>query len=432
MVKNFLNKLFSSEESSKPKAQSSSKGPRLLPPLSNFKPFSDLPKSSQILMASFAEQEAFRFGHPLFKQGADDDVDYFLLDGAVTLKAQDGNSSEVKSDTAKASTAIGFLRPRQLSGIVRSFEATFYAVPHHIVEMVYEQTREAASAHSDFEVTIGDMPEKTVLERVEAEITQGDLLLTSLPEVAMKVKQACNDEEASLDDIADIISRDASMTIKLIQSANSPIYRGAVDVKSITDAVCRLGKQVTQHLVFYFATKELFQPPVKALDAAFRRAWNDSLRRAIMARTVAKLSKADFNPDTAFLCGLFFRIGDLLIFQYVAKNIRDAQALEKVQQINEEKSATNSRLVVSKWNLPEEVMSVLNDGGSWAYESNTEQGDYSDLVIATNVLLRVMNKNLKGLPSIEDIPAVKKIINKEFAASSSVMLEYRKALKEFK
>jgi len=402
-----------------------------LKPLNAFQPFCDLPESTQILMTGFAEVKHYQSGDVLFTAGINDEVDYFLLDGEVLLRAEGEVDTLIKSQSSKANMALGVLRPRQLSAQVRSFYSTFYVVPHSVLMMVYEQTRKVASVTPVLEVVIGDVPKDTLLERVEKEIVQGRLLLVSLPEVALKVKNACDDPDSELENIAGIINRDASIAIKISQAANSPLYRGASEVKTVMDAVCRLGKKLTQHLVFYFATQELFQSPVKSLEMAFRYSWEDAVKRAVMAHTIATLSRGQFNPDIAFLSGLLFRIGDLLILQYIAGHTDEAQELNKIQQISEKESAANSKLVVSKWDLPESITHVLDKGGDWSYQSS-QQGDYTDLIITTNLFLRVKNKNMVGLPKFDQVPAMSKILNKGFAVNASIMVEYRKALSAFK
>ena len=209
---------------------------------------------------------------------------------------------------------------------------------------------------------------------MEKEVRQSKLSLASLPEVAIRVRDACSDEESSLDDIADMISRDNSISLKLLQAANSPLYRGEAEIKTVRNAVSRLGKQITQHLVFYFAAKEVFKSPLKALDSAFRQCWDDSLNRAVMARTIAALSNRRFNPDIAFLCGLLFRAGDLIILQYISSHIEDQGELGKIRYVSEEESAANTQLVVAQWNLPKAVTAVLKKGGSWTYQSKQRGG----------------------------------------------------------
>lgn len=404
----------------------------IIKPLTEFRPFDKQAKSIQILIAGTSEIKKYRFGDLLFKVGEYDEMDYFLIQGSVLMRAQDGKDYTIDAGSDMANMPLGMLRPRQLAARVSSLEATLYEVPHSAVEMVHEDVRGLNLDIPILEVLIDDVPKSTMLERVQKDIISGELSLVSLPEVALRVKDACEDSEASLGDIAKIINRDPAMAVKISGAANSALYKGVSEVANVQDAVSRLGKQITKHLIVYFATKELFVAKQKILEKVFRDSWLAALDRAVMAQTIAKLSGNRFDPDEAFLCGLLFRIGDLLMLQYLSKNIKNLKELEKINHITEQESVANSYLTVNKWNLPKSVSEVLKKGASWTYRSSNEEGDYTDLIVATNVLLRVKNKKITGLPKFDQIPALSKIMNSNFAENTSVMLEYNKAMEIFK
>jgi HD-like signal output (HDOD) protein len=433
MFKRFMDKFSGEAASARPKSVAAVEQ-KTVEPLSQFVPFIDLPEDAQLLMVNFSEAVTFNKGDLIFKEGDEDDSDYFLIDGTISMLNSDGGQEMLEGGSPESNRPLSFLRPRQFTLNVASARATFYQLPHHVVTLAEERARISNNSNRDFSV---DSLKKTLMQRIEKEIADGKLSLASLPEVAMKVKSICSQADASLEDIANIIKRDGSMSIKLVEAANSPLYRGAAEIKTVSDAVCRLGKELTQKLVFYFATKELFKSPNKGLDEVFRQAWDNSVKRAVMAQTVAK--RSGFDADIAFLCGLFFRIGDLLILQYVAKNKENINEHSKTKDISEKDSSANSKLMVSKWNLPKVVVDVLSNAGDWMYDSskqgdsqkNTHEPDYSDLMVVTNVLLRVMDGESKNIPALDKIPAVRKIINEKFKAETSVINEYRKAFEEF-
>ncbi len=433
MLKRLMNKL-SDDSNHRTTKSSASVDLKRMAPLSEFTPFVDLRQDAQILMLNFSETVVLKKGALLFNEGDEDNRDYFLIAGKISVLNSDGREKTLEGDSPEASRPLSFLRPRQFTAKVASATATFYQLPHHVVTLAEERTRKTNNVNRDFSVE-EDFFQKTLLQRIEKEVSSGKLSLVSLPEVAMKVKNICSQPDTSLDDIADTVVRDGSMSIKLVQAANSPLYRGATEIKTVNDAVCRLGKELIQKLVFYFATKELFKAPSRVLDEVFRQAWDNSVKRAIMAQTVAR--RSGFDADIAFLCGLFFRIGDLLILQYVSKNKENVNEHNKLKDISEKDSAANSKLVIAEWDLPQEVIDVLSHGGDWMYDSNEKndasngQPDYSDLMVVSNVLLRVMDGDSENLPALDTIPAAKKIINDRFKADTSVIVEYRKAHKAF-
>lgn len=67
-----------------------------------------------------------------------------------------------------------------------------------------------------------DSEEIFVSELID-DLESGQLQLPTLPEVALRVRDAVEDENASASQIADIIAQDAALSARLIQVANSPL-----------------------------------------------------------------------------------------------------------------------------------------------------------------------------------------------------------------
>ena len=61
------------------------------------------------------------------------------------------------------------------------------------------------------------------LTYIHTEIKNNRLVLPSLPDVAIKVREVINKGEATSAQIAEIISTDAVIAARLIQIANSPL-----------------------------------------------------------------------------------------------------------------------------------------------------------------------------------------------------------------
>ena len=79
------------------------------------------------------------------------------------------------------------------------------------------------------------------MEAVEVFVTEliqdlesGQLQLPTLPEVALRVRDVVDDENASANQIADIIAQDAALSARLIQVANSPLYRGRQEIDRLS------------------------------------------------------------------------------------------------------------------------------------------------------------------------------------------------------
>jgi HD-like signal output (HDOD) protein len=71
------------------------------------------------------------------------------------------------------------------------------------------------------------------LVHVQTEIDANRLILPTLPDIALKVRDIVSKGDASASELANMIVTDAALSARLIQVANSPLYRGTKEVKNI-------------------------------------------------------------------------------------------------------------------------------------------------------------------------------------------------------
>jgi len=394
-------------------------------------PFANASEASNITALTFAELIELRSGDRLFEVGLNDEWDYYLLEGELALIASDGRETLLDATSPKAKNPLAYLRPRKFASVVRSRQATVARFPHHVLELIFKQAKDSHSWGQEEAVFIGHVHQESLLERVIAEIERGTLVLPTLPEVAEKVRRACQDSDNSTAAITKIVAHDTSISAKLLAASNSPLYRGASPTNTLQDAIARLGRTITQQLVFYYATKELFETHIPLLRQLFQASWQRSLERAVLAQTLAQHCSAKLNPDTAFLCGLLFRLGDLVVYQYAADFVENTDELAKIQQIAETTSVQISRHLIKDWNLPQEVSEALEHGMHWLYTSDEVAPDYGELMVVTNIHLRILHNSMSGLPDLNQVPAIKRILTEDFAPDVSIIAEAKKALAEF-
>ena len=79
------------------------------------------------------------------------------------------------------------------------------------------------------------------LVHVKTELEANRLVLPTLPDVALKVRDAVSKGDASAQELAEMIATDPAISACLIQVVNSPLYRGTNEIKNIQMAVTRLG-----------------------------------------------------------------------------------------------------------------------------------------------------------------------------------------------
>jgi putative nucleotidyltransferase with HDIG domain len=145
----------------------------------------------------------------------------------------------------------------------------------------------------------------------------------SLPSLYVQIMEELNSPDCEIGRVADIIARDAGMTAKILQVANSAFFGLRGQVATPSDAIFRLGLDVVKALALSVQVFSSFQNDhVKRLKLT--RVWPHSLSTASLARKIAVMQKADpAVVDLAFTSGLLHDVGKLILAANVPDEYHD-------------------------------------------------------------------------------------------------------------
>jgi len=138
--------------------------------------------------------------------------------------------------------------------------------------------------------------------------------LPTLPEILVKLLDACNGEGASLSHIASLISKDPVLTLKVLQQVNSAYYAMPRRFSGIEPAVVYLGANCIRNLAVATSIHQVFDRGRfrKIKHFCLNDFWWHSLLCATLARRIAV--KTEFaSQDEAYLAGLLHDVGRLLL-----------------------------------------------------------------------------------------------------------------------
>jgi len=220
--------------------------------------------------------------------------------------------------------------------------------------------------------------EAEFLAFLNAEIEANRVVLPTLPEVALKVRDAVNKGEASAVQLAEIIGSDAALSARLIQVANSPLYRGRVEIEKLQMAIPRLGNNTVRTLVTSLVMQQIFNPQSPLLEKYFRKTWEDGINVAAMSRAFASRC-SHLDADQAMLGGLIHQIGKLPVLT-VAENhsslLEDKAAFENLL------NSTHSKIggtILKSWEFPESLINVVLNYNDFSRDAGND-ADYVDVV----------------------------------------------------
>lgn len=221
-----------------------------------------------------------------------------------------------------------------------------------------------------------------ILNELLEELEQDKLVLPSLPEVALKVRDTIDDENANSKDVAKIISTDAALSAKLIQVSNSPLLRGNKHVDSVDIAVTRMGNTMVKNCVNSLIVQQMFQPTTEVTDRLFRAFWEHSTEVAAISHALATFARV--KADQALFAGLIHDIGALPIIKRAedVPELLDNEAL--LLEIIHELHTQMGEHLLKKWEYPQEIIAVVVEHENLQRDPGGAP-DLVDVVIAANL-----------------------------------------------
>ena len=109
------------------------------------------------------------------------------------------------------------------------------------------------------------LAEKVLLDLTRA-IDHDELVLPTLPEVALKVREAAEDPNVGIPEMTKVIGNDAALTARIIKVVNSPLLRTNREITDLQMAIGRLGINYTCNLATGLAMEQMFQATTDVVD----------------------------------------------------------------------------------------------------------------------------------------------------------------------
>ena len=87
----------------------------------------------------------------------------------------------------------------------------------------------------------------------------GEIELPVLPRMVQEVQNLLKSSDPSIEELADIITKDAVISTRLIAIANSSLYKGVDAAKNLNAALLRLGLEETLNVITTLTNKNLYK-----------------------------------------------------------------------------------------------------------------------------------------------------------------------------
>jgi HD-like signal output (HDOD) protein len=122
------------------------------------------------------------------------------------------------------------------------------------------------------------------------------------------IERLLRDLKASFAQISGVIELEPSLALKLISVANSPLFAGLMPVRTVGEALNRVGLNEAREILITFMYQNLFQAAAKAYHRILSRWWEHALLTALACQGLAGRVRLS-QPNYAYLLGLLHDIG---------------------------------------------------------------------------------------------------------------------------
>ncbi|MEG4315642.1 HDOD domain-containing protein [Pseudomonas sp. FIP_A4] len=250
----------------------------------------------------------------------------------------------------------------------------------------------------------------TLADKVQRELTHAiendELILPTLPEVALQVREAAEDPDVSILALSKVIGNDAALTARIIKVVNSPLLRTNREITDLQMAISRLGINYTCNLATGLAMEQMFQATTDVVDRKMREVWNKSTEVAAISHVLCR-HYTRLLPDQATLAGLVHQIGILPILTYaeehgelMADSISLNHVIDRIHPLLGEK-------ILRAWDFREPIAIVPGQYSDFTRNSLTV--DYVDIVQVATLQSYLGNNHPYTQLDWSQIPAFTKL-----------------------
>ncbi len=373
--------------------------------LRRLRPLAEFDTDKLLALAGELEEKTALKKEQILALGETNDDSLFVLSGDFVTTSVDGKQKKVSVADEELLNPLAQLRPSMYK--LEAINTVQYLKIPKLLLTQFSSYGETDASSIDFDMMDDNSTVNDITLKICKDMMSDELSLPSLPEVALKIQQVYQDDLADMETIVNLLMADPAISAKLIKIANSVVYQGAVPTETLKSAIMRLGIDTTYKQVMAYAAHDLFNSSSSLLKERMSTLWAHSRKVAAISWVLADETKL-FNPDLAMLAGLVHDLGIIVILEYLEKEGLSSDESVDVDDVVDSLRPLITGMLMNKWNFTDETKTVAEECEEW-FRNPDDAADLCDIVMLAQYHAFIGTEEMKGLPLITTLPAMKKL-----------------------
>jgi len=186
-----------------------------------------------------------------------------------------------------------------------------------------------------------------------------------MPALAPRVLAMVGEPEVDITRLARLIEQDLAISAKLLSVANSPVFGGQTEIKTVREAISYLGTEQVAQVAIGLACSSMYQSETKGQDPALAARWTRLFQHGMTVALASSQVLGQLDRQKAeegFLGGLFHDVGKAVALRALEQLAQSGKLPEApsyvVDEVLHRTHAYPGDEFYTRWTLPEPLMQL--------------------------------------------------------------------------
>ncbi len=206
-------------------------------------------------------------------------------------------------------------------------------------------------------------------------INNDTLVLPTLPDIVLRVRKTADDPDVNLNQMAEVIALDPSLSARMMKIANSAYLGRAVKAETMQQAVNRIGLSQIKNIATALAIEQLYVSKNDVIKKYLEQVWKRNIE--VMSHAVALFQlylqqnkQSQLDLDVMTLSALLHNIGVLPILTEAERRPNEFANAAFLNQAIQKMSGKIGLSIVQEWHLGTDFETVVASWKDMSVQSN--------------------------------------------------------------